>query len=355
MKQNTMKALVYQEPHRYGLMDVPAPQIIEPTDIIGRVTLAAICSSDIHILHGEVPNTTTPRIIGHEFCIEVAEIGADVKSVKPGDRCAVKPSASCGECVMCKMGVRAACVRGGIFGTTVDGCFAEYIRVPFADQQGELYKIPAGLDEESVILLPDMLATGYYGCKLAEIKPGQTVAVIGVGPVGQCACLLAKKMFGAKKVIAIDILQNRVDMAIKAGAADVGINPATDDMAAIIKEVTGGMGVDCVIEAAGVPQTMAMAAAITHLGGIIATVSFFDDQYVGLPMNEMLMKGHKLHFGIQTQEGVGEMLEMVKVGKLDARFIATHRAPLNDILKGFEIFGNRQDGCVKWLVTPYER
>lgn len=355
MEQETMKALVYQAPHKYYLMDVPVPKIIEPTDVIGKVTLAAICTSDIHLVHGEVPNAVTPRIVGHEFCVEIVETGSEVKSVKLGDRCVVKPSASCGECVMCKMGVRSACVKGGIFGTTVDGCFAEYMRVPFADQTGELYRIPEGLDEESVILLPDMLGTGYYGCKIAEIKAGQTVAVIGVGPVGQSTCLLAKKVFGAKKVIAIDILQNRIDTALQAGVADIGINPATDDIAAMIKEATGGMGVDCTIEGAGVAQTMAMAASITRIGGVVATISFFDSQYVGIPMNEMLIKGQKLNFGIQTQEGVAEMMQMIQDGKIDARFIATHRAPLNDILKGFEVFGNRQDGCIKWLVTPYER
>jgi len=350
-----MKALVYKAPQQFGLEDVPVPKIIEPTDIIGKVTLAAICTSDIHIVHGEIPSTVAPRIVGHEFCVEIVEIGSEVKSVKPGDRCVVKPSASCGECIMCKMGVRSACVKGGIFGTTVDGCFAEYIRVPFADQQGELYKIPAGLDEESVILLPDMLGTGYYGCKIAELKEGQTVAVIGVGPVGLSTCLLAKKVFGAKKVIAIDILQNRVDKALEAGVADVGINPATDDIAAIIKEATGGMGVDCTIEGAGVSETMAMAASITRIGGIVATISVFNEMLVKIPMNEMLVKGQKLHFGIQTQEGVAEMMQMIQDGKIDARFIASHRAPLNDIMKGFEVFGNRQDGCIKWLVTPYEK
>lgn len=355
MGQDTMKALLYQAPHQYGLTDVPVPKIIEPTDVIGKVTLAAICTSDIHVVHGEVPSTVAPRIVGHEFCIEVVEIGSEVKNFKPGDRCVVKPSASCGECVMCKMGVRSACVRGGIFGTTVDGCFAEYMRVPFADQQGQMYKVPEGLDEESVILLPDMLATGYYGCKLAELKEGQTVAVIGVGPVGQSTCLLAKKVFGAKKVIAIDILQNRVDKALEAGVADTGINPATDDIAAMIKEATGGMGVDCTIEGAGVGQTMAMAAAITRIGGTIATISIFDELLVKIPMNEMLLKGQKLHFGIQTQEGVAEMMQLIQDGKIDARFISTHRAPLNDIMKGFEVFGKRQDGCIKWLITPYEK
>jgi len=355
LEQKSMKALVYQEPHKYGLMDVPVPKIIDPTDVIGKVTLAAICTSDIHVVHGEVASTVVPRIVGHEFCIEIVEIGSEVKSVKPGDRCVVKPSASCGECVMCKMGVRSACLKGGIFGTTVDGCFAEYMRVPFADQQGELYLIPEGLDEESVILLPDMLGTGYYACKLAELQAGQTVAVIGVGPVGLSTCLLAKKVFGAKKVIAIDILQNRVDAALKAGVADIGINPATDDIAAIIKEATGGMGVDCTIEGAGVSTTMAMAASITRIGGIVASISIFNEQYVPIPMNEMLVKGQKLHFGIQTQEGVPEMMQMIKEGKIDARFIATHRAPLNDIMQGFEIFGKQQDGCIKWLITPYER
>ncbi len=357
MEQKMMKALVYQGPHKYDLMDVPVPAIIDPTDVIGRVTLAAICTSDIHLVNGEMPNGPYPRITGHEFCVEILETGSEVKKYRVGDRCVVKPGASCGECTMCKLGLRSLCPKGGVFGSigTLEGCHAEYVRVPFADWEGQMYKIPEGLSEEDVILLPDMLGTAWLGIKNAELTPEKTIAVVGMGPVGQSVCLLAKKAFGAKKVIALDIVQDRVDLAVNEGIADIGIHLATEDAAQKIREATGGMGVDAAIETAGVAAGLITSSAITRPGGIISSVSLFNEQYVGLPMNEMIAKGLKLKFGVQQCEGVPEMFQMIQEGKLDAKFLLTHRSPLNDIKKGFEIFGNRQDGCIKWAITPYER
>lgn len=355
MEQKTMKALVNLEPHKHALMDVAVPQILEPTDIIGKVSLAAICTSDIHLLEGELPNAKYPMIVGHEFCIEIVEIGSKVKTVKPGDRCVVKAGASCGECAMCKLGLRSACLHGGIFGASIDGCFAEYVRVPFADLPGQLIAIPDGLDPEDVILLPDMLATGWFGVENANLQPGQSVAVIGTGPVGLCTCLIAKKVFGAGHVVAIDIIQDRIDAALRAGVADSGINPLTDDIGAKIKEASGGLGVDVSIESAATAQSMALAAAVTRPGGVISTVSYFGEQFVSLPMNEMILKGQELKYGIQKCDGVSEMLALVKEGKLDAGFVMSHKKPLNDIEEGFKVFGQKKDGCTKWLVTPYER
>lgn len=355
MEQNKMKALVYLEPNKYELMDVAVPQIIEPSDIIGKVTLAALCTSDIHLVRGENPTATYPRTVGHEFCIEVVEVGSDVKSVKPGDRCVVKPGASCDECIMCKMGIRSACVKGGIFGATIDGAFAEYVRVPFADLPGQLIPIPDGLQDEDVILLPDMLGTAWFGLENAQLTKDQTAAIIGAGPVGLCTCILAKKMVGVKKVIIMDINQSRVDAALKAGVADVGINPLKDNVGEMIKAATGGLGVDATIETAATAQTMAMSAAVTRPGGIISTISYFGDQFIPMPMNEMILKGHTLKFGIHKCEGVPEMLELIKTGKIDTRFIMTHKKPLNDIMEGFDVFGNSKDGCIKWLITPYQK
>lgn len=357
MEQKTMKALVYHGPGKYSLDDVPVPQIVEPTDVIGRVTLAAICTSDIHIVHGEIPGVPYPKTMGHEFCIEIVEVGSAIKTWKVGDRCVSRAGSSCGECPMCKIGIRGLCPQGGIYGNMgpLQGCHAEYIRIPFADTPDYMYKIPAGLSEEDVILTPDMLATAYYGLESAAMKPGQTVAVIGVGPVGLSACLLAKKLYGASKVIAVDILQNRVDLALKEGVADVAVNSATEDAVAKIMEATGGLGVDVTIETPGLESTMAMAVAATRHSGIVSTIAIFADPLVKMPMVEMIFKNQQLKMGIHKSEGVPQMLEMIQAGKLDARFIQTHKAPLNDIEKGYEIFGKQQDGCVKWLITPYER
>jgi len=237
----------------------------------------------------------------------------------------------------------------------LDGCHAEYIRIPFADTPSVLYKIPDGLSEEDVILTPDMLATAWFGLENAEVKPGQTVAVIGVGPVGMSVCLLAKKVFGAGKVIAVDVLQYRLDLLLKEGLADVVINSSSEEVIPIIMKESGGLGVDATIESPGYESTMAMAVSATRPSGIVSTIAVFAEPLVKIPMVEMIIKNQKLKMGIHQSPGVEDMLEMIKEGKLDARFMLTHKAPLNEIEKGYEIFGNHQDGCVKWLITPYEK
>ncbi len=356
MQEKTMKALVYHSPGQYSLDDVPVPQIIEPTDVIGKVTLAAICTSDIHIVHGDVQGVPYDKIMGHEFCIEIVEVGSEVKNWKVGDRCVSRAGANCGVCPMCQIGIRGLCSSGGIYGSIgpLNGCHAEYIRIPWADSEGFLYKIPEGLSEEDVILTPDMLATAYFGLQNAELSPGQTLAVIGVGPVGMSVCLLAKKMFGASKVIAIDIAQYRLDLLIKEGLADVVINSANEETGAKVLAQTG-LGVDATIETPGLESTMALASDITRPSGIISTIAVFSEPLVKLPLLTMIIKDQKLKMGIHRSPGVEEMLEMIKEGKLDAKFMLTHRSPLNDIMKGYEIFGQQLDGCVKWLITPYER
>lgn len=357
MEQKTMKALVYHGPNKYSLDDVPVPQIIEPTDVIGRVTLAALCTSDIHIVHGEIPGVPYPKTMGHEFCVEIVEVGSAIKNWKPGDRCVARAGANCGECPMCKIGFRGLCVKGGVYGNIgpLDGCHAEYIRIPFADSPGFLYKIPEGLSEKDVILTPDMLATAYFGLQNAQVSKGQTVAVIGIGPVGMSICLLAKKVFGASQVIAVDIEQTRLDLVLKEGVADVVINSNNEDAVAKILEATGGLGVHATLETPGLESTMLMAVKATRHGGIISTIAIFAETMVKLPLTEMILKNQQLKMGIHQSPGVEEMLQMIKEGKLDARFLLTHQAPLNDIMQGYEVFGKQLDGCVKWLITPYER
>lgn len=356
MQQKTMKALVCEGPGKYGLKDIPVPKILEPTDVIGKVTLAAICTSDIHYVNGELATAVYPRTMGHEFCIEIVETGDAVKKFKVGDRCVVKAGASCGECVFCKLGIRSACVRGGIFGSigTLDGCHAEYIRVPFADLEGQLIPIPDGMSEEDIIMLPDMLGTAWFGVKNAEIKEGSTVAVVGVGPVGLCSCLLAKKMFKAKTVIAIDLIQERVDLAVKEGIADLGINASTENVDAKVKELVGPLGVDATVETAGVEEALQTCVAITKPSGILSTVSIFSVPMMPMPMNMLMTKKINLRYGIQETEGMPEMLAAIQDGTINTRFLMTHKKPLNDIMEGYKVFGNKEDGCIKWLVTPLE-
>lgn len=353
MSQETMKALVYNGPGSYGLTDWPMPKIKHPTDIIGKVTLAAICTSDIHIVEGHIPYASYPMVQGHEFCVEVVETGPEVKRLKVGDRVVVSPAVFCNECYMCKMGNRLMCENGGLFGLCgVDGAHAEYIRIPFADSF--CINIPEGLTEDDVILVPDMLATAWFGIKNAGITENKTLAVIGVGPVGMSACLLAKKAFGAKTVIAIDIIPERLEIALKNGVADYAINSKTEDVISKVLEITGGRGVNAAIETAGIEETMVLATRITKMRGTVSTVAVFSGA-INLPFHEFYAKGLEIKMGIQRGEGIMEMIGMIQEGKIDPRFILTHKAPLNDIEKGYYIFGHNLEGCVKWAITPYER
>ncbi len=352
MKQETMKALVYHGPEQFSLDDVAVPKILEPTDAIGRVTLSTICSSDVHLVHGHMPNVKGPKIVGHEFCAEIVEVGSKVTDLKPGDLVHVMVGPFCGECKFCKMGVPVMCEHpdAGCFGANgPDGCQAEYIRIPSASKM--CIKIPEGMQEEEILLLGDMLATARYGLENARFKSGQSLAVIGVGPVGLCTCLLAKKVYGARQVIAIDIQQYRVDLALQEGIADCGINPASEDLMQKFTVATGG-GVDAVIETAGTATTLNMAFAMARPGGVVSNLAIFAGP-VELPIPQITVKNVEFRSGIQFYEGVEEMLQMIQKGIIDTRFIQTHRAPLNDILKGYDVFGNQKDGCVKWLVTPY--
>ena len=358
MEQTTMQALRYHQPGQYSLDEVPVPKIINPTDAIAKVTLSTICTSDVHMVHGHIATINEavkagPRIVGHEFCAELIEVGEGVKDFKAGDRVHVHPGVECGECMMCKLGMPAFCAKGGMFGgSSFDGCQAEYVRIPFADST--VMKIPDGLSDRDVLLVGDMLGTALFGIKNAELSPGQTVVVIGVGPVGQCACILASKIFGAKTVIAVDLIESRVNAAVQAGVADVGIVAGRDDIAAKIAEATGGLGVDVTIETAGTQEALNTAFMATRTNGIVSSVSVFS-QPLMVPFNQIVYKNLTIKMGIQRCEGLDELMAFINDGKIDTRYILTHEAPLNDILKGYEVFGNHEDGCIKWVVTPYER
>ncbi|KJR45970.1 dehydrogenase [Desulfosporosinus sp. I2] len=353
MLQGMMKALVYHGPGNYSLDDVPVPKITSPTDAIGKVTLAAICTSDIHMVQGHIPTASIPKIVGHEFCVEIVETGSEVTHLKPGMRCIVFPAVFCGRCKMCQSGMPSLCEKYGIFGVgKLEGSQAEYVLIPKADMF--CIPIPGDLKEEDVILLPDMLATGWFGVKNAEVNPEKTVAVIGVGPVGMSACLIAKSIFGAKKVIAIDLLPERLELLQRNHAVDAVINSSTENVKERIKEITNGAGVDATIESGGVQQTFELATRITKFGGIVSTVAVFSKPLT-IHMDKIFSKNLTIKMGIHKAEGIGEMLQKIQEGKLDARFMLTHKKPLNNILEGYDVFGRQKDGCVKWAITPYER
>ncbi len=246
-----MKAVVYKETGRIMITERPKPEIIDDRDAVVKVTLTTICSSDIHIKHGAVPRAVPGTILGHEFTGEVIEVGRAVKKVKPGDRVAVNVETFCGECFFCKKGFVNNCTDpygGWALGCRIDGGQAEYARIPFADNG--LTVIPDHVTDEQALFNGDILSTGYWAAQIGEIKPADTVAVIGAGPVGLCTMLCAR-LYTPARIVAIDTDEYRLNLAKEKGLADLTLVPDRDDIKGQMKKVSGGRGADSVFEAAG--------------------------------------------------------------------------------------------------------
>ena len=348
MDQKTMKAVVYHGPDDIRLDDVPVPQIIENDDAIIRVTTSTICGTDIHIQSGGLPAVQPGTIIGHEFCGEVVAVGPAVTNVNVGDQCAVSCVTSCGHCFYCRKGEYSQCVTGSwIFGYLIDGCQAEYVRVPHANIG--VYKIPEGLDEDDVLFVGDILSTGYFGAEQAEIKPGDTVAVFGCGPVGMCAMATAR-LWGPACIIAVDTNEFRLETALKNGIADVAINPLKQNVVEEVKKLTEGRGADATIEAVGVTPTYNMAIDCVRPAGVVSIIGVFEKPQE-LKMDELWIKNIKIHMGLVKTDKIPQLIKLIKAGKINMKFLQTHRAKLTDIMNGYDIFGNKKDDCVKWVVT----
>lgn len=348
----TMKALVYRGPEKIGLEDVPVPKIIEPDDAIIKVTTSTICGTDIHIWHGGMPEVEAPRIIGHEFVGEVVEVGPNVRNAKVGDKVAVSCVTQCGECFYCVRGIYSHCTTGSwIFGYMIDGCQAEYVRVPHANMG--LFKIPEGLTEEDVLFVGDILSTGYFGAENAKIEPGDTVAVMGCGPVGMCA-MTSARLWGPARIIAVDINEDRLKVALDEGIADIALNPMKENVAERIRELTDGRGADRTIEAVGAKPTYEMALEAVRPGGNVSIIGVFEKAQE-LAMNKLWIKNINISMGLVNANRIPEIINLIKEGKISTNFLISHRAPLNDILKGYDVFGNKKDDCLKWVVTPYQK
>lgn len=352
MEQQTMKAYVLRGPGQLVPEDVPVPKILEPTDVIARVTLTTLCRSDIHtVAAGQGPAVGVVQ--GHEFTCTVVEAGPKVRRFRPGDRCVAAPAASCGECPMCRAGLRAMCMTYGTYGASpgMHGSFAEYIRVPQADRN--LYPIPRGLSEEDVIFAGDVLATGMFGAQRAEVREGSSVVIFGCGPIGMGAAMTAKKILKAGLVIAADPDRRKTELLLERGYADAAIDVSNQDPAERVKALTGGWGVDSAVDSAGADASMNAALACLRPGG---TFMSFALRYAPWTVNwaDVLTKNLTLRSGVATLSNIGLVLSAIEHGDLDARFIQTHRAPLNDLPKGLDVFGGYKDGCLKWMITPYE-
>ena len=347
MNQKTMKAVVYHGPGNISLDEVPVPQIIKNDDIIVKVTTSTICGTDIHIRAGGVPTVKPGTVLGHEFCGVVVEAGSGVTEVKIGDRCAISCVTCCGHCFYCRKGEFSHCTTGSWqFGHLINGCQAEYVRVPHANMG--VYKIPEGLVDEDVLFVGDILSTGYFGAERAEITPGDTVAVFGSGPVGMCA-MAAARLWGPACIVAVDLDDFRLQTALKQGIADVAFNPSKCNVKEEILKLTEGRGADATIEAVGVAPTYEMALDCVRYAGVVSLIGVYEKPQE-LKMNELWIKNIKLSMGLVKTDCIPALIRLIKSGKINMRFLETHSAPLADILKGYEIFGAKKDSCIKWLV-----
>lgn len=348
-----MKAVVYHGPGQKSWEEVPDPTIIEPTDVIAKIDATTICGTDLHILKGDVPAVEKGRILGHEAVGTVTEIGSAVTDLAVGDRIIIPAITNCGKCSYCKKNQPSHCQTvggiGWIFGHLIDGTQAEYVRVPYAETS--VHKVPEGLTDEQVLFLTDALPTGFeIGILNGNTKPGDTVAIIGAGPVGLGAVMTAN-LCGAGRVISVDMDENRLAKAKELGATDT-VNAADPDAIEKIKALShDGLGVDVAIEAVGIPATFKTCVDIVRPYGTIANAGVHGKP-VELPINDLWISNIRLNMGLVDCSSVPNLLNMVASGRLDAAKMATHRFALEDIMEAYDLFENAAENqAVKVVIT----
>ena len=345
-----MKALVYHGPGQKAWEDAAKPTIHDDTDVIVRVDAVTICGTDLHILKGDVPAVTDGRILGHEAVGTVEEVGAGVKTITVGDRVLVSCITSCGTCRFCRERRYGQCLGGGgwILGHKIDGTQAEYVRVPFADTS--TYPVPAGVADEQILMLADILPTGYeVGVLNGTVQPGDVVAVVGAGPIG-LAAIMGARLFSPSHIVAIDLADNRLDAAKQFGA-DILVNNSREDAEAIVAELTGGLGADVSIEAVGVPATFELAVKLARPGGHIANIGVHGEPAT-LHLEELWIRDVTITTGLVDTYTTPTLLRLVMSQQLDAGRFVTHHFTLDEFEKAYDVFANAADtGALKVVLT----
>ncbi len=333
-----MQALVYHGPGSKEWESKQDPRIEQPTDAIVKIDTTTICGTDLHILKGDVPTVDEGRTLGHEAVGTVVETGSAVQEVREGDRVLVSCISSCGRCAYCKRGLYSQCLNGGgwILGHLVDGVQAEYARVPFADNG--LYKIPEGLSDEQVLFLADILPTGFeIGVLNGALKPGDTAAVVGAGPVG-LAAIMTSQLYGPGKVVAIDPDGSRLERARQLGADDT-IDNSSENAVEKVKELTDELGVDVAIEAVGIPETFELCTEIVRPGGRVANVGVHG-QPATLHLETLWIKSITITTGLVDTFSTPTLLKLVAEGRLDPTPFATHRFGLGEVMQAYDVFAD---------------
>lgn len=350
-----MKALVHDGHGNIAIERRPEPEVLEPGDAIVRVSLSTICTSDLHIIHGAVPRALPNTVLGHEFVGVIEQVGESVTKLAPGDRVAVSCETFCGECFYCKRGWVNNCVQGGWeLGCRIDGCQAEFVRVPFAEQTCSI--IPDNVADEDALFLGDIVATGQWSAEIAELEPGCTVAVIGAGPVG-LATMMCAKLAKPECIIAIDIDAKRLALAKERGLADETIDASQMDLAAVeaaVRSLTEGRGADAVVEAAGGSNTFEMAWRIARPNAVVVISAMYEGPQT-LPLHEMYGKNLVFKTGGVDANNLDKTMSLVKDGRIDTSRLISKRYALNDILEAYRAFEARENDCLKMVITSWEK
>jgi alcohol dehydrogenase len=333
----TMKALVYRGPGKKALEDHPKPDVNAPTDAIVRITKTTICGTDLHILKGDLPSCKPGRILGHEGVGVVEKVGPAVTAFKPGDRVLISCVSACGKCDYCRKQMYSHCAAGGwVLGNTIDGTQAEFVRTPFADTS--LYHIPADADEEALVMLSDILPTGFEcGVLNGKVEPGSIVAIVGAGPVGMAA-LLTAQFFSPAEIIMIDLDDNRLEAAKRFGATTI-VNSADGKAVETIMNMTGKRGVDTAIEAVGIPATFELCEQIIAPGGTIANIGVHGVK-VDLHLESLWDRNISITTRLVDTVTIPMLFKTVRSRKIDPKLLITHRFKLDNILDAYETFGN---------------
>ena len=346
-----MKAVVYEKKGTVRLVEKPVPTIVEPRDAIVKVMRASICSSDLHIRNGGVPRAREGVVLGHEFAGEIVEIGSGVKNYSVGDRVAVNVESFCDECFFCRRGYVNNCVEGGWeLGCRIDGGQAEYVRVPTADMS--CTRIPDAISYEQALFVGDVLATGYWAAGIGEIRPADVVLVLGAGPTG-LTTMMSARLFGPAVIVACDINEDRLALAKAQGLCDITINPKKQDVIQTVRALTEGRGADVVFEVAGAKNTFELAWQAARPNAVVVVVALYEEAQT-IPLNRMYGKNLTFKTGGVDASRCSDIMRLIEAGRLDTCLMITHRAPLNDIMQGYDIFANQKEGCIKWVVTPFE-
>ena len=349
-----MKALVYHGPGQRSWDTVTDPTIIDSTDIVVRIDSSTICGSDLHILKGDVPETTPGTVLGHEAVGVVQEIGPNVSTVAVGDRVLLSCVSSCGRCRFCKEGRYGQCLGGGgwIFGHLINGLQAEYARVPFADNS--VYKVPDELSDEQVLFLADILPTAYeVGVLNGMVSPGDVVAIVGAGPIGLAAILTAT-LYTPGRIIAIDLADSRLESALRFGA-DTTINNGREDALAQVMELTDGLGADVAFEAVGVAQTFELATELIRPCGRVANIGVHGKPAT-LHLEKLWIRDVTVTTGLVDTYTIPRLMKLVASGRLDPTIFATHRFALGDTMSAYDTFADAANtNALKVVLQGSER